>query len=138
LRLLLQLLEIVDYLHSQQLIHRDIRFPNIIVHKQRLHLIDFGLARYVGEEEGDEEPHPFFIEKKLRREIHVRSDFYALGHVLLFLLYTTFETPTETDGSWEEQLTLKPVPQKIIRKMLQLEPVYSSIGELRVDVSQAI
>ena len=42
-----ELLELIHYLHDHQLIHRDIRIPNVIASDSKIVLIDLGLTRNV-------------------------------------------------------------------------------------------
>jgi serine/threonine protein kinase len=44
---LAEVAEAVDYLHSQQILHRDIKPDNILLHGEHAKLADFGLARLV-------------------------------------------------------------------------------------------
>jgi len=139
LQMLLSLLDVVEYLHSQGVIHRDIRIPNVMVDdNHQLRLIDFGLARRVGDTD-DHMNLDFQIEQKLRRSIEFTSDFYALGHFLLFLLYTTFESSEEIeDLGWEEELELNPATRSLIRRCLQLDKPFTNVDELRKSVLLAL
>lgn len=142
LTLLRRLSDIVDDLHGEGIVHRDIRIANIILHHDHVYLIDFGLARDVNIDDDQQLPddvEPGAPEEKLlRRRIHVTSDFYAMGHLLLFLLYSTYPE-TEEERHWEEELTsLSPGTKKLLRRMLMTEQPYSSIDELIADISDAI
>ncbi|MGG1518037.1 protein kinase [Paenibacillus oryzisoli] len=93
LQLVRRLLDIVGDVHAQGIVHLDIRIPNVLLDGERMSLIDFGLAARLGEParlpaDADEE----FIRK---RTVAVTSDLYAIGHFLLFMLYSAFETPQE-------------------------------------------
>lgn len=139
LHIILKLLSIVEYLHENHVIHRDIRLPNVIIMNGELKLIDFGLARRLGDSSesvcGSDAP----VEKQLRREINCKSDFYALGHFLLFLLYTTYvPCHSSNSGGWEEELKLSVWTRNFIRRLLQLDAAYSDIAELRGDLFKAI
>ena len=45
----LQLLKLVRYIHDQGYVHLDLRIPNVLFKDGRIQLIDFGLARRIGE-----------------------------------------------------------------------------------------
>jgi serine/threonine-protein kinase len=135
LALILSLLDIVEYLHSRGIVHRDIRIPNVIRNGEQLALIDFGLARRIGDPPTliAEDLHDYAIEKRIKRTVAFSSDFYALGHFLLFLLYSTYRIEHEQaeEKSWEEELTLSPATRRLLRRMLQLDEPYESCVELR-------
>jgi len=148
LSLLRKLLDVVAVVHAAGVVHRDIRIANVIASEDRVHLIDFGLARDVGGANGiggvaetddvrDDDP----PEKILRRRLHVESDFYAMGHLLLFLLYSAHpgdETESEERG-WEEELAdLSPRTKKLLRRLLMAEQPYASCAELAADLDEAI
>lgn len=137
LMVLLKVLDVVAYFHEKGIIHRDLRLPNIILKDQQIYIIDFGLAVYADWEE-PVPPKPMPIEKKLFREISVKSDFYALGHFLLFLLYSDFEATSKKESSWEEELDIGDSTKKIIRKMLQVDEGYESVNELINDVENTV
>lgn len=44
-QIMLQLLEILSALHTQGIVHRDLRLSNLLWHEHKLYLIDFGFAR---------------------------------------------------------------------------------------------
>lgn len=88
--ILYEVLGIVSYFHSKGIIHRDLRIPNILMKENQISIIDFGLAKLKGE--GDERAITYEGEQALMREVHFRSDFYALGHFVLFLLYASYES----------------------------------------------
>jgi len=140
-QLILEIARLVEVLHNNNIIHRDVRIPNVIVEGRKPYLIDFGLARFVGDGATyiaqDMEQYP--PEKQLKRAVAPSSDLYCLGHFFLFLLYSTFqpeETVAETDLSWEEELMLAPELRRMIRKLLQLDSPYQSIHEFLCDLKQ--
>ncbi|OMP66342.1 serine/threonine protein kinase [Domibacillus epiphyticus] len=129
---LLNILHVVKYFHDQKIVHRDLRIPNILWDGIRPYVIDFGLARSLDEQNA-------VLPKKekenmLFREISVQSDFFALGHFVLFLLYSQFEPQSKKEKSWEEELDLSAAAKKMIRRMLQLDHSYESADELMIDV----
>ncbi|WP_425388104.1 serine/threonine protein kinase [Ectobacillus panaciterrae] len=130
--IVLEILQVVSYLHEQGIVHRDLRIPNILIENQTIYVIDFGLARYIGER--DEREDTFLGEKKYMREIHYRSDFYALGHFLLFLLYSAYAPTTKEERPWYEELTLTPQGCHILKRMLQIDNPYQNAKELCEDI----
>src|SRR5579863_665042 len=91
-----RLAEGLDYAHSESIIHRDVKPGNIIIDdQQQPRLLDFGLARNIGENTGlTTEGHllgtPFYMSpEQARGDVHAvgpRSDQYSLGVVLYELL----------------------------------------------------
>ncbi|SFA43697.1 serine/threonine protein kinase [Parageobacillus thermantarcticus] len=134
--LLRDVLEVVACIHAKGVVHRDLRIPNILLCDGVVFIIDFGLARFFGEPI----PHleTYVLEKRLRRETNAKSDFYALGHFTLFLLYSSYEPVTEEERSWEEELSLSAEARRILRKMLQIDRPYDNIADLINDVDQLI
>lgn len=135
-RLLKKVLEVVRHVHAFGIVHRDLRIPNIIWRDGTAAIIDFGLACRIGEPVDFRDDDP--LEKRPRREPHPRSDFYALGHFTLFLLYSAYEPTSDEEKSWEEELDLSPNARRILRKMLQLDAPYDHVDELIDDVDQLL
>lgn len=130
-----KLLEIIYYIHQVDIVHRDIRIPNIMVEGEDLKVIDVGLARYVKADLKDIEQstnHP-------RKQINYQSDFYGLGHFLLFLLYSSYAPANKTkERSWEEELVLSEDAKFIIRKLLQIDTPYKNSYEIQQDFRKII
>ncbi|HBI04224.1 MAG TPA: serine/threonine protein kinase [Paenibacillaceae bacterium] len=130
-----QLIPLIKYLHQKKIIHRDIRLPNVLEYQGKYYLIDFGLARFLGSPLPREGEVPLSEGRQIRREIHVHSDLYALGHLLLFLLYTTYnDTEDKEEKSWEEELTLSNKGKGIIRRLLQLDHPYDDVEQARLAI----
>jgi serine/threonine protein kinase, bacterial len=129
-----ELLQIIGYIHTQGIVHRDIRIPNVMVQEdQQLKLIDFGLAQKIGIRSGQ------FHRQKYNKmkEISVQSDFYALGHFILFLLYSCYETEERAkDRSWEEELELPVFMRSVLRKLLQLDEPYEKWQDIHKDFTK--
>lgn len=135
--ILLKVLMAVKNLHEKEIVHRDLRIPNILLKNQSIHIIDFGLARRMSKEnEESKSESKYTKEKKLFRECSYRSDFFALGHFVLFLLYSSFEPSTKKNSCWEEELELSAVAKEIIKRMLQLQKPFDSIDELIEEVTK--
>ncbi len=122
---------IVKYVHEKGIVHRDLRIPNLLIHEGEIFVIDFGLARNLHDD--DQRVENFPIEKQLMREVKIESDFYALGHFVLFLLYSSFE-PKGIEKSWEDELPLSEEAKRVIRKLLMIDQAYQSAEELIQDI----
>jgi serine/threonine-protein kinase len=122
------ILRIVSHFHKQGIIHRDLRIPNILTEGGLIYIVDFGLACRMGEKDTREET--FFGEKQYMREIHYRSDFYALGHFLLFLLYSGYTPVLKKERPWYEELPLSHDGRSIIMRMLRITTPYENAEEL--------
>lgn len=111
-----QLIELIDCLHKNQIVHRDIRLPNVIRKENKeLALIDFGLARYI---DG----------KKYRKDM----DYWFLGDFLLFLYYSSFEKKENIpEKPWFEELDLIEEEIVLLKKLLGIEEKYHSIEEIK-------
>ncbi|OLN23194.1 hypothetical protein BTO30_04265 [Domibacillus antri] len=129
--ILLNVLDVIQYFHQQNVVHRDLRIPNILWNGNQIYVIDFGLARSL--EDQDEACPKEKEENKLFREISVKSDFFALGHFVLFLLYSQYEPQSKKEKSWEEELVLSEGARNVIRRMLQLDQPYATADELIFD-----
>ncbi|MDG6208377.1 hypothetical protein QBJ84_18720, partial [Vibrio sp. NO3-D2] len=57
----------------------------------------------------------------LMREVHFRSDFYALGHFSLFLLYAGYESNEKHEKPWYDELTLENYNREMLMRMLQIK-----------------
>ncbi|WP_250675611.1 protein kinase family protein [Paraclostridium ghonii] len=113
-----QLLDIIEILHEYNIVHRDIRLPNVILKQNgELALIDFGLARYMND-------------KKYKKEI----DYWFLGDFLIHLYYTTYEPIDSIERPWYEELNLTKDECAFLKKLMGIEESYKSIEEIRIDL----
>jgi serine/threonine protein kinase len=124
-----ELLELIYYLHEQQLIHRDIRIPNVIASDSRIVLIDVGLTRKCDHDMEN------ITKGNLRKEVNPQADFYGLGHFLLFLLYSNYSFPKDQkESSWEEELEISDQAKHIISRLLQIEDCYENCVQIKSDM----
>lgn len=110
-----QLLQIIISMHAAQIVHRDLRIPNILVHEQQLTIIDFGLASKI-----DTAINVTNI-KNPKKIKHPISDLYEIGHFMLFLLYSTYEVTSKRSKSWQQELQLPPMLQAYIERLLMIQ-----------------
>jgi serine/threonine-protein kinase len=134
-----RLMEIVCFIHDNGFVHLDIRIPNVMLQEDRISLIDFGLASRLGEParaqpDADEET-------RLIRTAVVTSDLYAIGHFLLFMLYSGYErsdADSESASGWEEELNVSPLTKQMIRKLLQIDTPYTDSREFMRELEYAM
>ncbi|MBY0092163.1 serine/threonine protein kinase [Priestia aryabhattai] len=131
LNILLNILDVVSAIHEQGIVHRDLRIPNIIDVNGTIYVIDFGLARFLGDHE---EISTLIEEQQFMRQTSAASDIYELGHFLLFLLYSGYEPTEQQERSWEQELHLSAPIKTIIQKMLRADESYESIKSLQKDI----
>ncbi len=161
IQLMLKLLELIELMHGKNMVHRDISLSNVLLHQGQVQLIDFGLTWHQHEPRelvqqldelvsGDEQ------EKLIRRSLSVSSDFYGMGHLLLYLLYSSYDEassepsqqpeiaqrathnsiPKSTNEpalapGWERELKLHPNTRIMLRRMLQADAPYTDAAEVR-------
>ncbi|WP_169810083.1 serine/threonine protein kinase [Paenibacillus antarcticus] len=121
-----RLMGILSYVHEQGFVHLDIRLPNVILDGDQIHLIDFGLASRMGEpirnKFGSDD------ERALSTTAEVPNDLYGIGHFMLFMLYSGYNSDTfevESNAGWEDELTVSPLTKHMLRKLLQMDPPYT-------------
>lgn len=124
LAFILDLLSLIDHLHERYILHGDIRISNILTNKGKLFLIDFGLSKV---EQNDSK----FLEMK-------QGDYYDLGEVLLYLLYTTFSSKNKKALPWTEELSLEKKTVKLLKKLLQIDETYITLECIVKDVEAAL
>lgn len=115
----IQLIGIIQYLHINGVVHRDIRIPNVLIDGGRVCLIDFGLARWADGE-------------RYRYDV----DFSFLGDFLLFLLYSSF-VPHASGLPWHRELPLTCEQKTFLKRLLRLEQPYENIAAVKRDFIRA-
>jgi serine/threonine-protein kinase len=116
----MKLIGIIEHLHENGIVHRDIRIPNVIIDGEKVCLVDFGLARYA---DGG----------RYRYDL----DYSYLGDLLLYLIYSTFEKKERRRLPWHQELSLKEEQKTFLSKLLGLEEVYKSIYDIEQDFANA-
>lgn len=106
-----QLGEILVYLHSRNVVHRDISIANVLDDGKRVSLIDFGLARYA---DGGR------IDKGM--------DYCCFGDLLLYLLYSGYRG--EGKGPWHQELPLSPGQRQYLMRLMGLAEPFASTQEV--------
>ncbi|NJO39532.1 MAG: serine/threonine protein kinase [Cyanobacteria bacterium CRU_2_1] len=146
---LCELLPVLDYIHQNQVIHRDIKPPNIIRCQDdgRLVLIDFGAVKEQFVEVGESTQRGatthfvgtlgFAPPEQLALRPTFSSDIFALGVTCLYLL--TGRPPMEFDYDvvtgevrWQDYAAVSDYFGKILEKMLKISPRdrYQSANEI--------
>jgi serine/threonine-protein kinase len=111
-----RLIDIIKYLHERNIVHRDIRVPNVIINGKDLYLIDFGLARLVNNE-----------------GYRTSEDFLYFGHLLLHLYYTSFTKTNKKSQPWYDELELSSSELNFLKRLLGLDEEYKSIYDVEKD-----
>ncbi len=111
-----QLIGIIKYLHAKGIVHRDIRIPNVLISRDTISLVDFGLARWMDN-------------KRYTRDI----DFSYLGDFLLYLLYSTYQKVKPHSRPWYEELQLTSEQKLFLKKLLKIEAAYSDVDQIARD-----
>lgn len=117
-----KLFDVVICIHDQQIVHRDLRIPNILIKNDTVYIIDFGLASYIKNNDILKVDNPKKIEDH-------RSDLYYIGHFLLYLLYSNYLPTSRKERSWQEELQLPQEVEEYIERLLLIRPAFSSAKE---------
>ncbi|WP_172253530.1 protein kinase family protein [Saccharibacillus deserti] len=155
----LELLDRIAHVHRRGYVHLDIRIPNVMMDDAGIHLIDFGLARRIGED-GAQAPDGSPLPSRVPPRIV--SDLEDAGHLLLYMLYSgytppggTRETPDTAEAaagtlaaglqeaqgpSWEEELSLSGPTAALLRRLLRLDAPFADAeeasGAIRLSLEQ--
>jgi len=115
-----QLLDMVEILHSSNIVHGDIRLPNIIrKDNNELSLIDFGLARIMD------------------KDYHTKElDYWYIGDFLIHLYYTTYQKVSRINRPWFKELDLKPEEKVFLKRLMGIEDSYKNIHEIRQQLNK--
>lgn len=120
LKIVKQLLEISMTIHSNGIVHRDLRIPNILLRHDELYVIDFGLACYIGTSIQLDSIH------NPKKAASYVSDLYYIGHFFLYLLYSNYSDNGKKEKPWQEELQLPCNIQDYIERLLLIQPAFPS------------
>jgi serine/threonine protein kinase len=113
-----QLLELVEILHNHNIVHRDIRPPNVIrLANNELALIDFGLARYIDNNRYTKD-----------------MDYWFIGDLIIHLFYSSYTDTGKPDRPWFEELDLTSEEIIFYKKLMGIEGSYQNIDEIKDDL----
>ncbi|MCA9913098.1 MAG: protein kinase, partial [Anaerolineae bacterium] len=138
IRLAIQLLQALEYLHRRQVLHRDLKPDNVLVTEDgTVKVLDFGLAIDVEVLRATHDPESvsgtlaYVAPELLRSEpASVQSDLYAFGLILYEILTETFPYRRSNTYQLVEDIMLKvpdvdaipPELQDVLLQLLEKEP----------------
>jgi serine/threonine-protein kinase len=111
----IKIISIIKYLHENGVVHRDIRIPNVLIDREDVYLIDFGLAR--------------FADDTYKYDL----DYSYFGDLLLYLIYSSFQKDGSKRLPWHEELLLKESQKLFLKRLMGIEAIYASIHEIEPD-----
>jgi len=114
-----QLVEILKYLHSKGVVHRDIRVPNTLYDGHKVNLVDFGLARWID-----------------NQRYRADMDFAFLGDFLLHLYYSSFDYRGGRKRPWYEELELAEKELLFLKRLMGVAPRYKSVLEVEQEFQE--
>lgn len=123
-----ELVGLVSYLHDHDIFHQDLRIPNILLKNHQPILIDFGLSKMIDSAD---------LAKDSIMQMK-RQDFYDLGEMLLYVLYTTYASKNKKALPWTEELSLEKETVHILKRLLTIQEPYSDIKEISMDLQAAL
>lgn len=137
LLLIRRLFEVVDFLHQHDVYHGDLRIANVILQNGFPILIDFGLAENfcAGNHASSSRPSLFKKGKHSMTRLQLQQDdYYDLGDLLLFLLYSSFPGKSKKALPWIEELSLKPSTTLLLKHLLGIDQPYNDAKAIFSDL----
>ena len=115
-----QLIEIMAYLDTYKISHRDLRAENILWHGGKLSLIDFGSARNCS---------------NLNRRFD--PDFWGIGDVFMRLIVVSSEINATGEKHTIEDFAFDDCQKNVVKRLLHVREPYVSIKDLERDFEEA-
>ena len=150
-RICAQVAEALDFAHSRQLVHRDVKPSNVLLDAtEHVYLADFGLTKRTDDartlEPGLLGTIDYVAPEQIRGEdVDGRADVYALGCLLYECMSGTAPFRRGSDAATlyahlEEEPPQLPGLEQVLRKALAKEPGdrYATCGELIDDARSAL
>lgn len=115
-----QLLELIEVLHNNNVVHRDIRLPNVILKDNKdIVLIDFGLARFIDNNR------------------YIRDmDYWFIADFLIHLYYSSYHGKDLEERPWYEELDLIQEEKIFLKKLMGLEGSYNNIKDIKEELEK--
>jgi hypothetical protein len=153
--LIAQALRALVYLHRHGIIHRDLKPENLVVVRDQVKLLDFGLSAHrtlVADDGGTAVGTPAYMapEVLLGGAASERSDLYALGLIVYELLTGRYPFDDSTPAALYADALRTPLPRptdelderliRLIARLLAKEPAqrYGAAEEVIRDLGQAL
>jgi serine/threonine-protein kinase len=115
-----KLIELVETLQNNNIVHRDIRLPNIIVKENKeLVLIDFGLARFID-----------------NKKYIPQEDYWYIADSLIHLYYSSYEGDNSVEKPWFEELDLTKDEVYFLKKLMGIDGEYQEIDQIKNDLQK--
>jgi len=145
----------VEFLHSHQIVHKDIKPSNILIHGSEVVLTDFGIAHSLAEPKLPEEdycctPQYCAPEVALRGQVRTEADLFSLGCVFAELVtIMAGRSVDDLRASLNDDPVSRPyhlnIPSvrlwlewSIIRKIAEIQPVLKSDVQMIIKMLDAI
>lgn len=142
-----KILDIIEMLQGNNIVHRDIRLPNVIVtENNKLVLIDFGLARFIDDENYYSEEDYWYLADFL---IHLYYTAYYKGELdesdTIYSYdssyeydesYSSYSEDDEDEVPWYEELDISNEEKHFLKKLMGIEGKYHSLNAIRKDLKR--
>ena len=120
-----KLIDIISYLHNQDIAHRNIRISNVIMNGTDVYLVDFEQARFID-----------------RKTFKADIDFSCLGDLMIQLYNSSYEKKRlwgkPWGKTWGKELGVPEMEWRFLRKLKGLDARYRSVREIQHDFSDIL